>query len=261
MSKVRIHLTPTEAESKGWRCRTHLRKENLMPAPGARPAGSVWQGRGVYFVYDRSQCVPWVREPGDAQLRRQAISRQATDLITGDCLVLDVETTGTGRDDEVCEIAIVDAAGQVLLDTLVRPSREIPVEASFVNGISNAMVATAPTWPEVAERYASIVEGRRVVAYNATFDSRLIRQTHQAYGLSAPVLDTDCLMLMYAVWNGEWDKRRESWRWCKLIEAAGESGVANPDGHRALADAVMTLGVLRYLQARSNGRRSPRKSR
>jgi len=41
----------------------------------------------------------------------------------------------------------------------------------------------------------------------------------------------------------------------KLIEAATDCGVAEDGAHRALADARMTLGVLRYLQRRTNGRR------
>jgi len=34
-----------------------------------------------------------------------------------------------------------------------------------------------------------------------------------------------------------------------------DCGVAEDGAHRALADARMTLGVLRYLQRRTNGRR------
>jgi DNA polymerase III epsilon subunit-like protein len=57
------------------------------------------------------------------------------------------------------------------------------------------MVATAPAWPEIAEQYASIVAGRTVVAYNASFDVRLLSQTHQRHGLP-PALATACAMLL-----------------------------------------------------------------
>lgn len=176
-------------------------------------------------------------------------------LIGGDCLTLDTETTGLGDDAEICEITILDVTGAPILDTLVRPTRPIPVEATAIHKITDAMVASAPSWPEVAERYAAAVAGRTVVAYNVAFDARLLRQTYQIHGLTAPVLTTACAMLMYAEWHGEYDRSRDRWRWLKLIEAATDCGVAEDGAHRALADARMTLGVLRYLQRRTNGRR------
>jgi DNA polymerase III epsilon subunit-like protein len=91
-----------------------------------------------------------------------------------------------GDGDEVCEITILDASGTPLLNTLIRPTQPIPAEATGIHRITNDMVATAPAWPEIAEQYASIVSGRTVVAYNASFDERLLSQTHQRHGLVAP---------------------------------------------------------------------------
>jgi DNA polymerase III epsilon subunit-like protein len=174
--------------------------------------------------------------------------------------VLDTETTGLGDDAEICEITILDVTGAPILDTLVRPTRPIPVEATAIHKITDAMVASAPSWPEVAEQYAAAVAGRTVVAYNVAFDARLLRQTYQIHGLTAPVLTTACAMLMYAEWHGEYDRSRDRWRWLKLIEAATDCGVAEDGAHRSLADARMTLGVLRYLQRRTNGRRPARQT-
>lgn len=262
MVKARIHLTPAEAEAKGWLCCRDLKaRHRLMPGYSTRPAGSVWQGRGAYDVYDPADCVPWKWEPSATQLRRKAVSARAQELIGGDCLLLDTETTGVGVDDEVCEITILDASGTPLLNTLVRPNQQIPAEATGIHRITNDMVATAPAWPEVAEQYAAIVSGRTVVAYNTSFDERLLLQTHQRHGLTAPAMTTSCAMLLYASWHGEWVEGRHGiwqWRWIKLIEAARECGVLEDGAHRALADARMTLGVLRYLQRRTDGRRPPR---
>lgn len=260
MAKPRIHLTPAEAEAKGWRCRTHLKADRLMPGADARPAGSVWQGQRAYDVYDPADCIPWRWTPGPAQQRRRIVAAQAKDLMEGGRTVLvDTETTGVSDDDEVCEIAILDVTGVPILNTLVRPTRPIPAEATAIHGITDDMVATAPTWREVADQYAAVVAGRTVVAYNLAFDKRLLRQTHQRHGLTAPTLTTACAMLMYAVWNGEWDEVRDGWRWRKLIDAATDCGVAEVGAHRALADARMTLGVLRYLQQRTSGRKAKAK--
>ncbi|HCF9255365.1 MULTISPECIES: 3'-5' exonuclease [Pseudomonas] len=265
MARGRIHLTPAEAEAKGWLCCRDLKaRHRLMPGYSTRPAGSVWQGRGAYHVYDPADCVPWKWEPSAAQLRRKDVAARAQALIGGDCLLLDTETTGVGNDDEVCEITILDASGTPLLNTLVRPTQLIPAEATAVHRITNDMVSTAPGWPEIAEQYASIVAGRTVVAYNASFDVRLLSQTHQRHGLVAPALATACAMLLYAEWHGEWVEGRYGcwqWRWIKLIEAARECGVLEDGAHRSLADARMTLGVLRYLHKRTNGRKPSTKRR
>ncbi len=44
-------------------------------------------------------------------------------------MILDTETTGL-YDAEIVELSIIDTAGNVLLDTLVRPTRPIPAEAT-----------------------------------------------------------------------------------------------------------------------------------
>lgn len=258
MPKQRVHLTPAEAAAKGWRCQTHLKADRLMPGPNAKPAGTVWQGQGAYNVYAPADCVPYRWQPGLTQQRRQWVAAQAKKLIAGNCVVLDTETTGLGSDAEVCEITILDATGKVMLDTLVRPNQPIPAEASAIHRITDAMVARAPIWPDLAQQYAAIVAGRTVVMYNAMFERRLIAQTHRLYGLTTPDLDAYCAMQLYAEWSSEWDRGRESWKWSKLIEAAADCGVLEEGAHRAHADARMTLGVLLYLQRRTNGRRPPR---
>ncbi|MDH0959071.1 3'-5' exonuclease [Pseudomonas sp. o96-267] len=255
MAYKRKHLSPVEAIANGWKCRAHLKSDHqLMPAPGAKPAGVVWQGQGTYEVYALESCVPYRWSCGAAQEDRKAVAAYAKRLLGSPVVVLDVETTGLGRSDEVCEIAILDAEGVPLMDTLVRPSQPIPDEASWIHGISNAMVASAPSWPELAAEYAAIVAGKTVIAYSADFDKRLLRQTHELYGLPVPPIETACAMRLYAQWTRIRERGRDEWRWSKLIEAAEACGVLESGAHRALADARMALGVLRFLERRQNGR-------
>ncbi|MCY4410095.1 MAG: 3'-5' exonuclease, partial [Caldilineaceae bacterium] len=61
-------------------------------------------------------------------------------------LFFDTETTGLNSSAEIVEVGIVDAEGNTLLESLVRPIRRIPSDAVAVHGISNAMVRNAPTW-------------------------------------------------------------------------------------------------------------------
>ena len=61
-------------------------------------------------------------------------------------IYLDTETTGFGPRAEIVDIAAVSAAGEVLLESLVQPTRRIPADATRVHGITNADVKDAPAW-------------------------------------------------------------------------------------------------------------------
>lgn len=67
----------------------------------------------------------------------------------GGVIFCDTETTGQDRNAEVCEIAIVDEHENVLFESLVKPSKPIPQAATKIHGITNEMVANAPTFAEI----------------------------------------------------------------------------------------------------------------
>src|SRR5712671_4645823 len=106
----------------------------------------------------------------------RAAGPQGTDNIDDqEILVVDVETTGLNPDagDRVCEVGAVKLRGSGVVQTfesLINPQRPISAGAYAVNGISPAMVATAPSFPEVAQKLWEMMEGTVLVAYNAPFD-------------------------------------------------------------------------------------------
>ena len=191
---------------------------------------------------------------------RAQISRRVCAWLEANALILDTETTGLDDDAEVVELAVIDCTGAVLLDTLVRPSGPVPAEAAAIHGITDAMLAEAPTWSEIHARFCGLVEGRQVVIYNHEFDVRVINQTARRYGLQAPqgfdlALDgsaVHCAMQAYAEFRGEWSAEKGRYRWQKLSAAAEQQGVTVTNAHRALGDCLMTLGVVRAMASTEN---------
>src|SRR5918998_1330937 len=63
--------------------------------------------------------------------------------------IIDLETTGTGPDDHVVEIAAVDFIGsdiQIVSPVWVRPPISIPPQASAVHHITDEDVSGSPLW-------------------------------------------------------------------------------------------------------------------
>lgn len=181
---------------------------------------------------------------------RQAVIKLAQDLLTARPVYLDTETTGLNNWDEIVDICILDADGNVLIDTLVKPIGKIPIGATAIHGITNAMVATAPTWPEVWPDVEAALIDRTVLIYNAEYDVRLMRQSHRKYRLDWRQPDRtrfECLMLLYAQFYGEWDAQRRSYRWQKLEYAARQCGLKLLNTHRANDDAQLARAILHYM--------------
>ena len=172
-------------------------------------------------------------------------------LLASNCLVLDTETTGLDDHDEIVEICVMDANGNVRLNTLVKPTRPIPAETSNIHGITNDMVANAPSWGSVNETLAALILNREVVIYNRSFDGRMIKQSCAIAGTDEPISDrVHCAMLDYAEFHGQWDERRDSYKWQRLTNACEQMGVpVQANAHRAHADVLMTLGLMRAMAA------------
>lgn len=156
-------------------------------------------------------------------------------------IFIDLETTGfSAETDEILEIAIVDHAGNTLLDTLVKPERMTAwPEAQAVNGITPEMVASAPTLQGLKLVLTGLLMQRRVVAYHMAFDIEFLRRALP--GLSPEqAFQPHCAMRRFSVTRGVWDSSKpgendyKRWRQTAAAEFVGHewSGSA----HRALAD-------------------------
>lgn len=185
-------------------------------------------------------------------LCKLSAKQRAKRWLKNNYLILDTETTGLGDDAEIIEISIIDCTGKIFLDTLVKPLKSIPAAATAIHGITNDMVADAPTWRDIHYQFVALSNDRTLLIYNASFDSRLIFQTAATNNCPVPekkyIFDAECVMKTYAEYYGQWDQKRNKFKWQRLANAAEQQGVVI-DGtpHRALADCKTTLGVIRAM--------------
>lgn len=181
--------------------------------------------------------------------RRAAIAQAQIEL-NKKPIYLDTETTGLKDRDQIVEICLLEHDGSIAFQSLVRPTVKIPFDATRVHGITDAMVSTAPTWPEVWPHVEAILSTRRSAIYNAEFDLRLLQQSHRAHGLhwSAGV-NHFCIMKLYAQFRGEWNSRAGNYRWHSLDDARWQCGLDLPNAHRAVADTLLARAVLHYMAA------------
>lgn len=110
--------------------------------------------------------------------------------------IVDIETTGShASSNGITEIGIVIHDGTQVLhvyETLVNPRIPIPYFIQKLTGISNEMVANAPSFEEVAGHIYELLQGKIFVAHNVNFDySFLNYQLQQAgYNLNSNKLCT-----------------------------------------------------------------------
>jgi DNA polymerase-3 subunit epsilon len=182
--------------------------------------------------------------------QRQDAAEWAHELLRREFVIFDGETTGMDADDEFVQVGAIDHSGVVLLDTLVKPAKRISPQARAVHGLTAAHVAGAPGFANVHPELEEALSGRLVVAYNADFDSRILWQACDHYGLSQiEPSDWDCAMKWYAQYYGSWSSRYRSFRWKKLVEACVLEGVEVHDAHAAVDDCLLTLRLIQKMAA------------
>ncbi|MDJ0732051.1 MAG: 3'-5' exonuclease [Crocosphaera sp.] len=150
-------------------------------------------------------------------------------------LILDTETTGLS-DAEIVEIGIINLDGEILLNSLVKPSISIPDDATMIHGITNEMVANSPTFPEIYHQIQSITKDKTVGIYNADFDISILNYCYQKHNLQRLEFDYDCIMFLYARYYGEYSDYHGNFKWQPLN-----------GGHRAIDDCLATLKLIKKM--------------
>jgi DNA polymerase III subunit epsilon len=161
--------------------------------------------------------------------------------------VVDLETTGAAvsQGSMITEIGAVKVRGGEILgefQTLVNPHSEIPPFIAVLTGITNSMVAAAPSVEVALPAFLEFARGSVLVAHNAPFDVGFLQHFARQLGHPWPgfeVVDTARLARRVVT--------RDDAPNCKLSSLAVAFGSSTTPNHRALADARATVDVLHGL--------------
>ena len=149
-------------------------------------------GCEAYFVDDMIPCVYGVQEQP----------------LTGEFCVFDTETTGLDPGVEyMTEIGgVIVRNGEVMeeFDTFVKPGKPITPKITEITGITNEMVADAPSEKEALEAFLQFAGGRILVGHNVhSFDMRFLRAAAKRSGISLEnVTYIDTLTMAQAMYPG-----------------------------------------------------------
>ena len=167
--------------------------------------------------------------------RTQEVVEHIRALIETNPLILDTETTGLNG--EICEIAVIDLAGNILINTLVKPTISIPEDVVRIHGISDEAVKDVPTFKELFPELERVLRDRVVFVYNVEFDERMLFNSARANQMQdfnfwwASDNLWHCAMELYAVYYGDYDGYHGSYRWQRLSKAAQQCGIELQDTH------------------------------
>lgn len=162
-------------------------------------------------------------------------------MLPAHCVVLDLETTGTSpTHNRIIEIGLCEIHhGQVVEEwsSLVNPQVRISPFITQYTGISDELVAAAPTFEDLAEDLHQRLSGKVLIAHNARFDYGFLKNEFARLGLDYQEKTLCTLKLSRRLYS---EHRRHGLD--ALIERHGLSSQAR---HRALGDVRMTWEFLR----------------
>lgn len=217
---------------------------DLKQAPEGLAARLVYDllggDRRVTVSADGIWSVAPARSPAEEGADEAGSSSRLSEL---EFAVVDVETTGSTREDRVMEIACVHVAdGRIgaKYSTLVDPGCGIPPYISRMTGIDETMVQAAPRFEEISTVVRRALNGRVFVAHNVRFDWRFVASEMQRTRSEVPNGDRLCTV--------RFAKRMlpglRRWGLDALIEYYDLECRAR---HRAWGDALVTAELLLLL--------------
>jgi len=110
-------------------------------------------------------------------------------------VAIDVETA-IGKRWSICQIGLAIVENGEITQTFSKlvqpPQNEYAIGNMNVHGITPDVTANAPIFPEVWDEIYPLLEGKRLVAHNASFDINCLHQALEFYNRQIPVMECDC---------------------------------------------------------------------
>lgn len=177
--------------------------------------------------------------------------RTAQKMIEDDVIVLDTETTGLNHPFIIDIAAVSSRTGETLLNSKVFTRHDIEPGAEAVHGISKSDLEGAPVFSEVFSILKKSLKGRKVTAFNSTFDSHAMCCTAKDAGLlpeDQKLIEADlftgCLMDLAADFYGATNR----YGTISLEDAMWDAGCQwDGEAHKAITDTRAALSVLKSI--------------
>ncbi len=169
-------------------------------------------------------------------------------------VVFDLETTGLqpSQGDRIVSIGAVRVEeGRVLpaprFASFAQPGRPIPAASTAIHGITDAMVAHAPPWPDAVAAFHDFAGDAVLVAHNAGFDTSCLHAAEAQAGVhfANPVLCS----LRLSQWLDPDEAAHD------LDALAARHGIVVAGRHDALGDAEATAHLFCDMLRRAEARR------
>ena len=110
-------------------------------------------------------------------------------------VAIDVETA-IGKRWSICQIGLAIVENGEITQTFSRlvqpPQNEYAIGNINIHGITPDMTESAPVFPDVWDEIYPLIEGKRLVAHNASFDINCLHQTLEFYNRPIPKIEYDC---------------------------------------------------------------------
>ncbi|MDB9514797.1 3'-5' exonuclease [Kamptonema animale CS-326] len=210
---------PTNSESVGLKRKASDKQKEALEKGRKAQRYKAWYREIGWMYEDRNDAIKWAKSLASKD----------------NFLILDTETTEFFM-SQIVQIGIIDMNGQIILDSLVKPTIQISSEAIAIHGITNDMVANAPSFPDIYPQIQTALEGKQVITYNAAFDRKILNYCCELHGLKSLGLSkrSHCAMEWYAEYFGQWSPYYKSYKWQPL-----QGG-----NHTAIGDCLACLSLI-----------------
>jgi DNA polymerase-3 subunit epsilon len=153
-------------------------------------------------------------------------------------IVFDFETTGLSpaMGDRAIEIGAVCVSNGKIIDqfqSLMNPGKRIPSFIESYTGITNSMIARAPSSEEAMKRFSLFIKDRPLVAHNASFDLSFLKAEFERINLQVVRPIACSLKVARRLYQNAPNHKLATLVKLNQIKTNGLF-------HRALADAEMT---------------------